>query len=120
MKNILLTMTMLAGLSACAIDSIAMSEYEKKLQWVKQADAELDAKAALAKGDFRLLAMAQRGMFIPGVDQDLTAQYELKCGIRLVDGYTDAVRGEEHLRLLKMAHTYALHYNEIIKTSCKP
>jgi len=111
---------MVAALGGCATDSGAISEYENKLQWVKDADAELDAKQALQKGDFRLMAMAQRGIVIPGVDQALSEQYELKCGIRLIDGVTDTVRGEEHLKLMQKAHSYAKQYNEIIKSRCIP
>ncbi len=120
MKKILLTLSLVTAMSGCATDSSAINEYVKKLQWVNDADAELDAKAALQKGDFRLMAMAQRGIVIPGVDQALTDQYELKCGIRLLEGVSDAVRGEEHLQLMQKAHTYAEQYNAIIKQHCKP
>jgi len=120
MKKTLLVLSMVAGMSGCATDSSAVSEYEKPLLWVQDADAELDAGAALKKGDFRMMALSQRGTIIPGIEQKLVRQYELKCGIKLLEGVTDTVRGQEHLELMQQVHAYAKAYNEIIKNSCKP
>ncbi len=120
MKKVLLLLTLLSSLTGCATDSSAVSQYEKPLLWVKDADAELDAKAALKKGDFRLLAFSQRGTIIPGIDSSLNNEYELKCGIRMLEGMTDTVRGQEHLELMQQVHAYAKAYNELIKQSCKP
>lgn len=120
MKKLLVTLSLVALLTGCATDSTALSEYEQKLQWVKDANAIEDATAALSKGDFRLMAMAQRGIVIPGIDKDQRNQYELKCGIKLIDGISDTVRSQEHLKLMKMAQSYAKKYNAVIKQHCKP
>ena len=97
-----------------------MNKYEKKLQWVQTANAQDDAQSALAKNDFRLMAMAQRSTVIPGVDVTQSMKYELRCGIKFMDGVTDVITTDEHLRLMKLAHSYALQYNAIIKTRCNP
>lgn len=109
-----------SSFSGCATETRPLSEYEQKLQWVKQANAQQDAMAAVAKRDFRLMAMAQRGTIIPGVDADNSLRYELKCGIKLIKGVGDVIRGKEHLELMKKAHRYALKYNAIIKIHCEP
>lgn len=119
-KTTLFTLSLLGLMAGCVTDSTALNDYEKKLQWVKQADAHLDASSALQQGDFRLMALPGRGNVIPGIDVEQRHQYELKCGTKLTPGVTDAVQGEEHLELLKMARRYAEQYNAIIKARCKP
>lgn len=106
--------------AGCATETATLNEYAKKLQWVQEADANEDAEAALENKDFRLLALPGRGNIIPGVEPDKTNDYALKCGTRTVPGMTDAVQGEDHLRLLKMARQYAEDYNKVIKRACQP
>lgn len=120
MKNFLLAIIMITGLGSCTTGSTELPEEVQKLQWLEQADAEKQAEAALKQGDFRLMAMSQRGIVIPGVDRALADKYELKCGINLIDGISDAVRGEQHLELINKAHDYARQYNAIIIQHCKP
>ena len=111
---------LLASIAAgCAADKL-MNKYEQKLQWVQTANAQEDAQAALDKKDFRLMAMAQRSTVIPGVDVQQSMKYELRCGVKFMDGVTDVIASDEHLRLMKLAHSYALQYNAIIKTRCQP
>ena len=116
----LILLAVLGTLSACATESTALNDYEQKLQWVKQADAQADANKALQQGDFRLMALPGRGNVIPGIDVELRQQYKMKCGTKLTPGVTDAVEGEAHLKLLKMARRYTEEYNEVIKAHCKP
>jgi hypothetical protein len=87
---------------------------------VNDADAEQDAQQALQRGDFRLLAMTPRQIIIPGVDSELVNHYELKCGIKVIEGISDTIRSKEQLKLIQRVHAYAKKYNEIIKVSCKP
>ncbi len=105
----------LIGLSACA----APQADSNPLAWLETANAEQDARAALAKNDFRLLALPRRETVIPGIEPQLARQYELKCGIRLIPGAGDAVRDRQQLELLKKAARYAADYNAIIKTRCR-
>jgi hypothetical protein len=117
MKRIFTTLLLAVAINGCAT---AMNDYEQKLQWVEGADAIADAKAALAKGDFRFMAMAQRSTVIPGVDTNKMRQYELYCGVKFIEGATDAIRSEEQLRLMKKAFEYAGRYNKIIAERCQP
>lgn len=120
MIKFILLAVMVTFMTSCATDSTALSEHELKLQWVLDANGQEDALSALKKGDFRLMAMAQRGIVIPGIDNDQKNQYELKCGIKMIDGISDTVRNEGHLELMKKAHSYAKQYNTVIKSRCNP
>jgi hypothetical protein len=119
MKKLVLSLSMCLALGACATDP-AMGEHERKLSWIENADPQADAREALERNDFRLVGLTPRTLVIPGVDSAQTRNYELKCGVRLIDGFTDVVRSQEHLRLMKLAHTYALQYNSIVKLRCQP
>ena len=91
----------------------------QKLQWLDSADPQADAEHAIKKNDLRLLGLATRAVNIPGVEKDLLYKYEQKCGVQLIEGISDVVRSDEHLRLMQKARSYALKYNAIIKTACK-
>ena len=118
MKYALVIASLVSLLSACAMTSNPIDPSVQKLLWLDAADPQTDAQQALKKGDFRLLGLAARSVNIPGVSQDETLAYEEKCGVQLIDGYSDVVRSDEHLRLMQKARSYALSYNAIIKTQC--
>ena len=108
------------GLSvACATSSQSIEPYEQKLQWLDAADPQADANQAIKKNDLRLLGLATRSVNIPGISKADTLKYEEKCGVQLIEGISDVVRSDEHLRLMQKARSYALKYNAIIKTHCK-
>ena len=107
-------------ITGCAGRSGEIDPYVQKLQWLDAANPQTDAEQALKKGDFRLLGLATRSVHIPGVDKSETLKYELKCGVQLIEGISDVVRSDEHLRLMQKARSYALKYNAIIKIRCQP
>ena len=108
-----------ALLTACA-SSGNIDPYVQKLQWLDTADAQADAQQAVKQNDLRLLGLATRAVNIPGVDAAQAVKYEQSCGVQLIEGVSDVVRSDEHLRLMQKARAYALQYNAIIKTHCKP
>ena len=120
MKTILLYGLFFLFLGACANSSMAIDPNVQKLQWLDAADPQTDAQQAIKKGDLRLLGLATRTVNIPGVSQEETYKYENACGVQLIDGISDVVRSDEHLRLMQKARSYALKYNAIIKTKCRP
>ena len=120
MKTILLSGLFFLFLSACANSSMAIDPNVQKLQWLDAADPQTDAQQAIKKGDLRLLGLATRSVNIPGVSKEETYKYEKACGVQLIDGISDVVRSDEHLRLMQKARSYALKYNAIIKTRCSP
>jgi len=92
----------------------------QKLQWLDAADPQADAEQAVKQNDLRLLGLATRSVNIPGVSKEDTLKYEESCGVQLIEGISDVVRSDEHLRLMQKARSYALKYNAIIKLHCKP
>ena len=88
------------------------------LAWLDSADAERDAKAAIAKGQISLFSMGGRGGTLPGIPLEQTEQYTDKCGVSIVPGATDVVRGNAHLEYLQRAREYAETYNKIVAPHC--
>ena len=107
-------------LANCAASSGPIDPYVQKLQWLDAADPQADANQAVKQQDFRLLGLATASVNIPGVSKEETLKYEESCGVQLIEGVSDVVRSDEHLRLMQKARSYALKYNAIIKTHCQP
>ncbi len=117
--NLIVIALIAGGISACA-SAGKIDPYVQKLQWLETADPQADARQAVKQNDLRLLGLATRSVNIPGIDAGQMAQYEQSCGVQLIEGVSDVVRSDEHLRLMQKARSYALQYNAIIKTHCKP
>jgi hypothetical protein len=105
---------------ACATSSNTIDPYVQKLQWLDAADPQSDANQAVKQNDLRLLGLATRSVNIPGIEPEDTLKYEEQCGVQLIEGVSDVVRSDEHLRLMQKARSYALQYNAIIKVHCQP
>jgi hypothetical protein len=117
----IITAFLLASLSAgCASSTVAIDPYVQKLQWLDGANPQLDADQAVKQGDLRLLGLATRSVNIPGIKKEDSIKYETGCGVQLIEGISDVVRSDEHLRLMQKARSYALKYNAIIKIHCQP
>lgn len=115
--SIILLGSLLAG---CAGSSGPIDPYVQKLQWLDAADPQADANQAVKQNDLRLLGLATRSVNIPGINKQDLAKYEESCGVQLIEGISDVVRSDEHLRLMQKARSYALKYNAIIKLHCMP
>ena len=109
-----------ALLAACSTSSNTLGPYAQKLQWLDTADPQADAAQAIEQNDLRLLGLATRSVNIPGIKKEDMLKYEEHCGVQLIEGISDIVRSDEHLRLMQIARSYALKYNAIIKTHCQP
>ncbi len=120
MKYFLLASCLVLAFGGCSTNSKALDPYVQKLQWLDAANPQNDAEQAIKVGDLRLLGLAMRSVNIPGVKKEDSYKYEEKCGVQLIEGISDVVRSDEHLRLMQKARSYALKYNAIIKTKCKP
>ncbi len=117
--NLIVIALAASGLSACA-SAGKIDPYVQKLQWLDTADPQADARQAVKQNDLRLLGLATRSVNIPGIEAEQMLAYEQSCGVQLIEGISDVVRSDEHLRLMQKARSYALQYNAIIKTHCKP
>ena len=120
MKYPLVIASLLSLLSACAMTSDPIDPSVQKLLWLDAADPQADANQAIKQNDLRLLGLATRSVNIPGINQEDTLKYEEACGVQLIEGISDVVRSDEHLRLMQKARSYALQYNTVIKTHCQP
>ncbi|MFT7556608.1 MAG: hypothetical protein ACI9LO_002937 [Planctomycetota bacterium] len=120
MKYLMATLFVAGLIGGCATPTDNVDPYVKKLQWLDAADAQADANHAVKQGDLRLLGLATRSVNLPGIIKEQTLKYEKKCGVQLIEGISDVIRSDEHLRLMQKARSYALKYNAIIKTYCKP
>ncbi len=123
MKQITLLSILLFGLFGCQeIDVSQMSPEEREavtsLAWLKNADATKDAGTAIKRGDHRLIAMATRSPTLPGVPVESSSKAKSVCGIRYLEGSTDAVVSDLHLKLLQEAQKYAEQYNHIMLKRC--
>ena len=119
-KTLLLTATLCGALVGCATTAEPIDPYVQKLQWLDAADPQADANQAVKQNDLRLLGLATRSVNIPGVAKGDMLRYEESCGVQLIEGISDVVRSDEHLRLMQKARSYALKYNAIVKLSCMP
>ena len=126
MKKFLLPLLSIILLTACqqgeTIDMNQVTPEERdaveSLLWVKRANAENDARDSLNRGDTRLLAMATRGSYIPGIDPEQSTKAKNVCGVRYLPGSTDTVLGDTHLKLLQAAEAYATAFNKIMIGHC--
>jgi hypothetical protein len=125
-NKILLTLLSLLLLSACQqgeqIDMSQVTDQERSavesLIWVTRGDPEKEARQDIERGDKRLLAMATRGSYLPGVAPELASKAKSVCGVRYLPGSTDTVMGDTHLKLLQAAEAYATAYNRLMIDHC--
>ena len=119
---LLATLFLTSCINKQATGSTEMDSQEKSaislLAWLDSADAERDAKAAIEKGQFSLFSMGGRGGTLPGIPLEQTEIYTDKCGVTIVPGATDVVRGNGHLGYLQRAREYAESYNKIVVQHC--
>ncbi len=90
------------------------------LAWLENADPRRDAQQAMESGDLRLWVLATRGAAMPGIPTAQRQPLTAKCGEKYLPGSTDALRGEQHLKLLQQAQRYAVIYNQVMAQHCAP
>ena len=117
-KTLLITASLIALLAGCASTGEPIDPYVQQLQWLDAADPQADANQAVKQNDLRLLGLATRSVSIPGIKKEDLLKYEESCGVQLIEGISDVVRSDEHLRLMQKARSYALKYNAIVKLHC--
>ncbi|MDJ0805634.1 MAG: glutamyl-tRNA amidotransferase [Gammaproteobacteria bacterium] len=126
MKRIIPVLAIILSMSGCQeteqIDLSTLSPQERdavtSLAWLQDAEASRDAKLAIERGDKRLLAMATRAPNMPGVPTESASRIKSVCGIRYLEGSTDMVFGDTHLKLLQAAQEYATEYNKLMLDAC--
>jgi hypothetical protein len=105
--------TIAYGQDASPVDSV------EQLRWVQTADPTVDARAAVANHDSRLLGIYGYTWMIPGIPEEHRLEYKDKYGLRMIEGTSDSIQNEEHGRLISAATTYAKKYNAEILRNAK-
>ena len=110
MRNLLAFIFLSLLLTACVESEFdkALSEEVKQLEWLNDANPQIDFEKAIVKGDYRFLGLYGRGQFVPGIN--------IKClnydnDIIFIKGTSDAFEGYEHEKLNAIAWVYADNYN---------
>lgn len=87
--------------------------------WLKDADVEKDIKSFVVKGDFRLIAIANRGNTIIGLtESDDRALLTTQCGVRFLSGLGDTITPGEDKTWRDKALEYASAFNALMKDIC--
>ncbi|WP_270657360.1 hypothetical protein [Aeromonas sp. Y293-4] len=85
-----------------------------------QVDAgtlEQELSANLARQDYRLIVIAGRGEFAPGIAVEQQAEAKGRCGKRYLDGLGDVIRpGQQEIHAKLSA--YASEYNQRMVIHC--
>lgn len=77
-----------------------------------KADVEINVR----NGDFRFICICSYACDTPGVEEK-DALLRNKLGYRCLEGTSDRIESDEHMRLIKAARQYAELYNaELLKT----
>ncbi|MFC3030923.1 hypothetical protein ACFOEE_00055 [Pseudoalteromonas fenneropenaei] len=90
-----------------------------ELAWVVNADAAKDVAQAIAKQDFRLLAVAGRGAMVPGVPLEQKDSLIAKCNVRYMQGTSDVLKDKQQREWQQRAIAYAKQYNALLLPFCQ-
>jgi hypothetical protein len=85
------------------------------LDWIDHADPARMAKQDIAAGRFRFLSICGYACELPGVGgMTYFRCYSGSASIDTVDGTSDVIRSDRHLRLQNKSLTLASEYNHLI------
>lgn len=87
------------------------------LKWLNYADPKVDARSAIQKQNFTLLAFAGRATSFPGITNELSSLQQ--CGYHLIAGSGDVLKSKNDLKLRKQLYQYAATYNQLVATACQ-
>jgi hypothetical protein len=108
-RQLFLSLLVFGTVSACSTERDSASVAQ--LRWLEHADPIVDAQKALVSNDHRLVGVYGYVLSIPGVQTSQWLTYQQRYGVRPIEGTSDALEGEEHERLVRMAREYAERYN---------
>ena len=91
---------------------------EARYEQFENRNPEADARAALHKGDLRLLGFALRATVVPGVAASDRQTAMDACGVRLIKGFGDVMRSDDQALAMQQAHIYAKRYNTVVLAQC--
>lgn len=107
-------------LASCEQKSVAMHQYiSDQINQLKHADPKADLDAALAKGDFRFVALHGIGPMVPAVEDYDVEVVEKRYGIRYIENTTDKPQDEQEKELNTTAWGYAEKYNSLLRKTVR-
>lgn len=116
--------TLAAAEKTTAIETGQLSSAEaaavEKLMWIKSANAEVDAKAALLApkdGKVKLYTYSSRGDFYPGLNAEQVAQIKSRVMKEHAPGMGDVLHGQTHKALSREVRDYVKDYNMRVYTA---
>lgn len=80
------------------------------LSFLNLEHPEQDMAKRVAHGDYRFIGINGYTCTAPGIKGTLSKKKD-KYGIWCLEGTSDMIEGEEHMRLIKKAQAYAQRYN---------
>ncbi len=95
------------------------AQFIKKLEQLNSKNPVADAQSAIAAGNKYFLCNIGRSRTVPGLDASEYASARNNCPTKCLDGVTDAVIGDNHLRYLQAAMTYSTHWNKVMINACR-
>jgi hypothetical protein len=107
-------------LASCEQKSAALRQYiSNQITTLKDADPKADLDAALAKGDFRFLALRGIGPMVPAVGDKEIPAVESRYGLRYIDNTSDKPQDDQEKELEVVAWGYAEKYNTLLRKKLK-
>ena len=98
-----------------SIEDARAGKYGKQYE---NRNPEADARAAIEKGDLRLLGFASRVTTTPGVAVAKRKMAMDICGVSLMKGFGDVIRSDKELAAMRLASAYAKRYNAVVLERC--
>lgn len=88
-------------------------------RWLTSANVANDVASYSAQGDFRLIALANRGNTIVGLSESDNAEnLKAQCGVRFLEGLGDVIKVGPEKQWRDKAVEYAKAYNTQMRMLC--
>lgn len=95
------------------------AQFIQKLAQLSSKNPVTDAQSAIAAGKKYFLCNIGRSRTVPGLEADEYAGARENCATECLDGVTDAVLGDNHLRYLQAATAYSASWNKVMINVCR-
>lgn len=95
------------------------TQFIQKLEQLNNKNPVMDAQNTISSGKKYFLCNIGRSRTVPGLETEEYASAREKCPTQCLDGVTDAVLGDNHLRYLQAATAYSASWNKVMINVCR-
>ncbi len=95
------------------------AQFIQKLEQLNSKNPVMDAQSSIAAGKKYFLCNIGRSRTVPGLETEEYASARENCTTQCLDGVTDAVIGDNHLRYLQAATAYSASWNKVMINVCR-